>query len=195
YDTRRVTDNKLNSEFSRAGKGEQGVFADQRFNYPNVDASRTPNSNRSTLEVDDIRQAQIEDSIIGKVYSFIKADKRSTTSERARESTDTQSLLREWQRQSIGSDGVLRRKKGTHDQIVLPRKYHAMVLRELHNNMSQLNSKKCKEMIISFLQYHLALDNAIYIDGSPVQSVSSFKLLGVLLREDLSWCDHIDYVI
>ena len=50
----------------------------------------------------------------------------------------------------------------------------------------KLNSKKCKEMIISFLQYHLPLDNAIYIDGSPVQSVSSFKLLGVLLREDLS---------
>ncbi|CAB4000775.1 RNA-directed DNA polymerase from mobile element jockey [Paramuricea clavata] len=59
----------------------------------------------------------------------------------------------------------------------------------------KLNSKKCKEMTISFLQYHLPLDNAIYIDGSPVQSVSSFKLLGVLLREDLSWCDHVDYVI
>ena len=59
----------------------------------------------------------------------------------------------------------------------------------------KLNSKQCKEMIISFLQYHLPLDNAIYIDGSPVQSVSSFKLLGVLLREDLSWCDHVDYVI
>ena len=38
----------------------------------NVDASITPKSNRSTLEVDDIRQAQIEDSVIGKVYSFIK---------------------------------------------------------------------------------------------------------------------------
>ncbi|CAB3994355.1 RNA-directed DNA polymerase from mobile element jockey-like [Paramuricea clavata] len=59
----------------------------------------------------------------------------------------------------------------------------------------KLNSKKCKEMTISFLQYHLPLDNAIYIDGSPVQSVSFFKLLGVLLREDLSWCDHVDYVI
>ena len=91
----------------------------------NVDASRTPKSNRSTLEVDGIPQAQIEHSIIGKVYSFIKADKRPTASERARESIDT--LL-------IGSDRVLRRKKGTRDQIDL--------LRELQNNMGHLGSDR-----------------------------------------------------
>ncbi|CAB4031467.1 RNA-directed DNA polymerase from mobile element jockey, partial [Paramuricea clavata] len=85
---------------------------------------------------------------------------------------------------------------------IVPRCYPSL-LPILVNDVSQyassrgmkLNSKKCKEMTISFLQYHLPLDNAIYIDGSPVQSVSSFKLLGVLLREDLSWCDHVDYVI
>ena len=48
----------------------------------------------------------------------------------------------------------------------------------------KLNSKKCKEMLISFLQYQFPLDNAIYIDGTVVQSVSSFKLLGVLIRGD-----------
>ena len=35
----------------------------------------------------------------------------------------------------------------------------------------------------------------IYIDGVLVQTVSSFKLLGVMLRSDLSWCDQVDYVI
>ena len=108
----------------------------------NVDASRPPKRNESRLEVEDIRKAQIVDSIIGKVYSFIKANKRPTTRERARESTDTQLLLHEWQRLSIGSDGVLRRKRGTHDQIILPRKYHARVLRELHNNMGHLGSDR-----------------------------------------------------
>ena len=73
-----------------------------------VDASRPSKRNESTLEVEDIRKAQIEDSVIGKVYSFIKANKRPTASERAWKSTDTQSLLHEWQRLSIGSDGVLR---------------------------------------------------------------------------------------
>ena len=50
-------------------------------------------------------------------------------------------------------------------------------------------------MLISFLQYRLPQDNPIYIDGVLVQSVSSFKLLGVMLRSDLSWCDQVDYVI
>ncbi|CAB3992521.1 Hypothetical predicted protein [Paramuricea clavata] len=129
-DTRRVTDNNPNDQLIND------------LTILNVDAARTLKSNRSTLEVDGIRQAQIEVSIIGKVHSFIKADKRPTTSQRARESTDTQSLLHEWQRLSTGSDRVLKRKKGTHDQIVLPRKYHAMVLRELHDNMDHLGSDR-----------------------------------------------------
>ena len=107
-----------------------------------VDASRPSTRNESTLEVEDIRKAQIEDSVIGKVYSFIKATKRPTASERAWKSTDTQSLFHEWQRLSIGSDGLLRWKRGTHDQIILPRKYHAMVLRELHSNMGHLGSDR-----------------------------------------------------
>ena len=60
----------------------------------------------------------------------------------------------------------------------------------------KLNSKKCKEMIISFLKYRFPMDNPIYIDGIPVQSVSSmFKLLGLLPGDGLSWSDHVDSVI
>ena len=59
----------------------------------------------------------------------------------------------------------------------------------------ELNCKKCKETVISFLQYHLAQENPIYIDGVLVHTVSSFKLLGVMLRSDLSWSDQVDYVI
>ena len=59
----------------------------------------------------------------------------------------------------------------------------------------KLNGKKCKEMLISFLQYRLTYDSPIYIDGKQVESVSSFKLLGVMLNDDLSWADHVDYVV
>ncbi len=83
----------------------------------------------------DIRQAQLDDSIIGKVYSFVKGDKRPTPAQRARESADTKLLLHEWHKLAIGKDGILRRKSGSCDQIVLPRKFHRTVLTELHDKM------------------------------------------------------------
>ena len=95
--TEETTQDELRTIIQTVNLQEQGkvnwVFS--MINDPtilNVDASRTPKSNRTTLEVDGIPQAQIEDSIFGKVYSFIKADKQPTTSERARESTDTLSI-------------------------------------------------------------------------------------------------------
>ena len=50
----------------------------------------------------------------------------------------------------------------------------------------ELNPKKCKEMVISFLKYSLPSDNAIYVSGLPVERVTSFKLLGLMISDDLS---------
>ena len=49
------------------------------------------------------------------------------------------------------------------------------------------------ERNVNILQYRLPYDSPIYIDGKQVESVS-FKLLGVMLNDDLSWADHVDYV-
>ena len=59
----------------------------------------------------------------------------------------------------------------------------------------ELNSKKCKEMLISFLKYSLPCNNAIHVSGIPVESVSSFKLLGLMFSDDLFWNCHVDYVV
>ena len=50
-------------------------------------------------------------------------------------------------------------------------------------------------MGISFLQYRLPQENPIYIDGVLVQTVSSFKFLGVMLKSYHSRSDQVDYVI
>ena len=63
------------------------------------------------------------------------------------------------------------------------------------NRGMELNHKKCKEMVISFLKYDVARLNPIYVSGLPVQSVSSFKLLGVTLSNDLTWNSHVEKVI
>ena len=44
----------------------------------------------------------------------------------------------------------------------------------------ELNSKKCKEMMVSFLKYDLTRANSIYISGLPEERVSSYKRLGVI---------------
>jgi hypothetical protein len=101
-----------------------------------ADAAIQPDSNRLTFEPTDIQKAQLEDTVIG------TAVKRPTANQRARESPDTRLLLHEWQKLSIVVNGVLRRNSNAYDQIVLPRKYHSLVLKELHDKMGHIGSDR-----------------------------------------------------
>ena len=49
----------------------------------------------------------------------------------------------------------------------------------------RLNSKKCKEMIINFLQYRLPFQDVLQVGGNTIERVASYKLLGVYLNNDL----------
>ena len=58
----------------------------------------------------------------------------------------------------------------------------------------RLNPKKCKEMIINFLQYRLPFQDTLQVGGNIIERVSSYKLIGVYLQSDLSWNLHCDYI-
>lgn len=57
------------------------------------------------------------------------------------------------------------------------------------NNLC-LNIIKTKELIVDFRR-HNTNHMPIYIDGSAVERVESFKFLGVHITQDLSWSLHI----
>ena len=59
----------------------------------------------------------------------------------------------------------------------------------------RLNEKKCKEMVISFLKYQPSPVLPMFLNGAAIVRVSSFKLLGVTLSNDLSWNDHCDEML
>ncbi|CAB4013069.1 Hypothetical predicted protein [Paramuricea clavata] len=60
------------------------------------------------------------------------------------------------------------------------------------NNM-KLNPAKCKDMIVNFLHFNTSVLQPIIIGATRVESVSSFKLLGVYVTSDLT-CDDLERV-
>ena len=58
-----------------------------------------------------------------------------------------------------------------------------------------LIQKKCKEMLISFLEYSTSIIHPIYVAGHPVESIPSFKLLGLTLSRDLPRSPHVDFIM
>ena len=64
-------------------------------------------------------------------------------------------------------------------------------------NCMKINSKKSKEMIVSFTQdvnFKKCVPNII-IEGNPVEVVKHAKLLGVILSDDLTWNMHVDSIV
>ena len=61
-------------------------------------------------------------------------------------------------------------------------------------NVLVLNTNKTKEMIIDFRKSK-ALPDPIIINDHTVERVSTYKYLGVMLNNGLSWSNNTDYVI
>ena len=59
----------------------------------------------------------------------------------------------------------------------------------------RLNPTKCKEMLFDFLHYRLPIQSPLSIGAQVVESVESFKLLGVHFSRNLTWSVHCDKII
>ena len=58
----------------------------------------------------------------------------------------------------------------------------------------RLNEKKCKDMVLNFLKYQPTVITPIQLNGIVIDRVSSYKLLGVIISNDLSWNEHCDSI-
>ena len=54
-------------------------------------------------------------------------------------------------------------------------------------NSMQFNSAKCKFILVSRRRMLLQVHPCMCLNGSPLESVPTFKYLGVLLSSDLTW--------
>ena len=59
----------------------------------------------------------------------------------------------------------------------------------------KLNPKKCKEMLINFMQNDNFTTRSIVIGiNNTVERVTTYKLPGIIISNDLKWSWHIDYI-
>ena len=61
------------------------------------------------------------------------------------------------------------------------------------NNLMKVNIDKTREMAITFSKKY-PTPAPVSVNGSAIERVMTFKLLGVTLSMDLSWGPHIDYL-
>ena len=57
--------------------------------------------------------------------------------------------------------------------------------------MFQLNGEKTKKLVISFSRDSPQLPR-VCIDGTPIKTIQSTKLLGLTINDTLTWNDHIE---
>jgi hypothetical protein len=60
-------------------------------------------------------------------------------------------------------------------------------------NCMELNTKKTKEVTISYSRKPVSL-TPIHINNQAVECVETFKLLGILFNNRLTWHDHVEYI-
>ena len=65
------------------------------------------------------------------------------------------------------------------------------ICREVHKGRMKLNPIKCKEMLISFKRKTPVINN-ITTNNTPIEMVTSYKLLGLIVSSNLKWNDHIE---
>ena len=63
----------------------------------------------------------------------------------------------------------------------------------IEHNM-KLNPKKCKEMLINFMQNDNFTIRPIVLGNNTVECVTASKLLGIIISNYLKWNEHIDYI-
>ena len=117
-----------------------------------------------TLSLDEIRESQKNDLAINTMIQFKQKGQRPTKEELANETKELRLLVYEWRHLDLGRDGLMRRKIGNRNQIVLPAKLRHLVYQHLHVDMGHLGTERVISLARErFYWPHMAADINHYV--------------------------------
>ena len=105
-------------------------------------------------------------------------------------------LLKNWHMRSKYVDGTTTFEIIPRNSISIP----DLVVREIHDycieHKMKLKPKICKEiMYINFMKNSVTALRPISVGYKEVERLRTYKLLGVIISDDLKWNAHVEYVI
>ena len=130
-----------------------------------VDAFFKPPTTRKywPMNLEFLRKAQNEDAVTSRLIHFKEHGKPSQEQLRL-ENSSVRTAMHEWNKLKIEHDGILYRKTSEREQLVLPLKYHRLVLRHLHEEMGHVGANRVIELARErFYWPHMARDIEHYV--------------------------------
>eukprot|EP00795_Rhopilema_esculentum_P000922 gene922-10677_t len=116
------------------------------------------------LPLQNILQAQKEDPDVARVLAYKEQPVRPSFQDRHGESAEVKTLMHEWNKLILGKDRALYRKTANRLQLVLPKRYHSLVLRHLHDEMGHLGAERVTELARDrFYWPHMTRDIEHYV--------------------------------
>ena len=97
------------------------------------------------MDLEFLRKAQEEDAVISRLIHF-KENGRPSQDEICLENALVCVAMHDWNKLKIEHDGILYRKTNEREQLELPRKYHRLVLKHLHEELGHVGANRVIEL-------------------------------------------------
>lgn len=92
-------------------------------------------------------ESQERDPVIGPILQAKRINQAPTARSMSSEHPDVRALLRQWSKLYLNPDGVLYRRSGNRNQLILPKEYYQTVFKELHKEMGHPGVDRTVDLI------------------------------------------------
>lgn len=107
----------------------------QALNLLNDTTIQSPSQTFSPLQ---IRDSQEKDAVISRVLQYKNNSHRPPRQTFQTEHPNVRLLLKQWNKLHVSDEGILYRRTGKREQLLLPQEHRPIVFRELHKEMGHL---------------------------------------------------------